>query len=583
MPLDLNRLSDSRLANMGATSIYQAFKTYCTHFQAITERAPHRFEQQDWHGRRADAEERLLLYKTVTDQVVGEIHCLLADRLHDKLVWASMKAVYSNHIFSRDDWELAETFFNSVTRRIFTTVGVDPQIEFVTTDYQSPPTPSRHKVYRSYKTPQPKADLFYEIISGYHPAHRFAHLEQDCRLIAARIQAHLAAQGLTMQRLDMVKSGFYRSQGAYLVGRIQAGSQTIPCVLCLLHGRDGVRDGLYVDSVLLDAASVSILFSFTRSYFHVKIDRPYDLVAFIQTLIPHKRIAEIYISLGYNKHGKTELYRDILRHLAQSEAQFQTAPGQRGMVMAVFSLPDYDLVFKLIKDHFADPKKVTRQNVMAQYDLVFRHDRAGRLVDAQSFEFLEFDRARFDPALLAELLAVAGRAVQVKGDTVVITHAYVQRRVTPLDVYIRQVDELEANAAIRDYGRAIKDMAATNIFPGDMLLKNFGVTRHGRVVFYDYDELRPLTDCHFRRFPAATTYEDELSSEPWFHIAEGDIFPQEFLHFMGLPPGLQQEFLAHHQDLLDTLYWHTTQTRLQNGEYIHILPYRQHQRLYPTP
>ncbi len=579
MQLDLNRLSDSRLANMGAAAIYQAFKSYCAHFQAITDRAPQRFEQQDWHGRRADAEERLELYKTIIDQVVGEIHCLLAERLHDKLVWVSMKAVYSGHIFPRDDWELAETFFNSVTRRIFTTVGVDPQIEFVTTDYQSPPTPSRHKVYRSYKVPHPKADLFYEIISGYHPAARFAHLEQDCQLIAARIQAHLAAQGLTMQRLDMVKSGFYRSHGAYLVGRIQAGSQTIPCIFCLLHS----KDGLYVDSVLLDATSVSILFGFTRSYFHVKIDRPYDLVAFIQTLIPQKRIAEIYISLGYNKHGKTELYRDILRHLTQSDTQFQTAPGQKGMVMAVFSLPDYDLVFKLIKDHFADPKKVTRQNVMAQYDLVFRHDRAGRLVDAQSFEFLEFDQARFDPALLAELLAVAGRAVQVKEDAVVIAHAYVQRRVTPLDIYIRQVDEVEARAAIRDYGRAIKDMAATNIFPGDMLLKNFGVTRHGRVVFYDYDELRPLTDCHFRRFPPAATYEDELSSEPWFHIAEGDIFPQEFLHFMGLPAPLQQEFLAHHPDLLDTPYWHTTQTRLQNGEYIHILPYSQRQRLYPTP
>ncbi|HRQ41179.1 MAG TPA: bifunctional isocitrate dehydrogenase kinase/phosphatase [Chloroflexota bacterium] len=578
MQLDLTRLSDSRIANMGAAAIYQAFKSYCAHFQAITERAPQRFEQQEWHGRRADAEERLQLYKTIIDQTVDQIHNLLDERLCDKLVWASMKAVYSGHIFPLDDWELAETFFNSVTRRIFTTVGVDHQIEFVTTDYQSPPTPSRYKVYRSYKTPQPKANLFYEIIGSYHATAHFAHLEQDCQLIAARIQALLVTRGLSMQRIDMVKSGFYRGQGAYLVGRIQAGNQTIPCIFCLLHGESGI----YVDAVLLDDVSVSILFSFTRSYFHVKIDRPYDLVAFIQTLIPQKRVAEIYISLGYNKHGKTELYRDILRHLAHSEAQFQTAPGQKGMVMAVFSLPDYDLVFKLIKDRFADPKKVTRQNVMAQYEMVFRHDRAGRLVDAQSFEFLEFDQERFDPALLTELLAVAGHAVQVKDGAVVIVHAYVQRRVTPLDIYIRQVSEEEARAAIRDYGRAIKDMAATNIFPGDMLLKNFGVTRHGRVAFYDYDELRPLTDCHFRRFPAAATYEDELSDEPWFHIAEGDIFPEEFLHFMGLPPTLQDEFLAHHRDLLDTPYWHTTQTRLQNGEYIHILPYSQRHRLYPN-
>lgn len=579
MELDFNRLSDSRLANVGATAIYEAFKTYGATFQAITQRAPKRFEQQDWHGRRADAEERLELYKTIIDQIVCEICSLLADRLCDKLVWASMKAVYSGLIAHRDEWELAETFFNSVTRRIFTTVGVDPQIEFVTTDYQSPPTPSRRKVYHSYKVSQPTAELCRQIIRHYHPTATFAHLEADCQLMAARIQETLAAQGVQMQRIDMVKSGFYRSHAAYLVGRIQAGGQMIPCVFCLLHNNEGI----YVDSVLLTASSVSILFSFTRSYFHVTVDRPFDLVKFIRTLIPQKRVAEIYISLGYNKHGKTELYRDILRHLAQSDQQFQVAPGQKGMVMVVFSMADYDLVFKVIKDRFADPKKVTRQNVMQQYELVFRHDRAGRLVDAQSFEFLQFGRSRFDDALLSELLAVAERTIRVAEEAMIVGHAYVQRRVTPLDVYIRQANEAKARLAIVDYGQAIKDMAATNIFPGDMLLKNFGVTRHGRVVFYDYDELRPLTDCHFRRFPQAMTYEDELAAEPWFPIGEQDIFPEEFLRFMGLPPTLEHDFLAHHADLLDVAFWQTMQQRLQAGEYIHILPYSPAEQLPHPP
>jgi isocitrate dehydrogenase kinase/phosphatase len=575
MELDFTRLTDSRLANVGATTMYDAFLSYCATFQAITWRASRRFEAKDWHGRRADAEERLELYKMVVDQTVLQIRQLLANRLHDKLVWVSMKAVYSNLITPRDDWELGETFFNSITRRIFTTVGVDPQIEFVTTDFELPPTPSRGSICRTYEGSQPTADLFRRLILHYHRAAPFAHLEQDCQLVADRIQERLAAENRAMQQIEMVSSGFYRGQGAYLVGRILTNQQTIPCVLCLLHGAEGV----FVDAVLLDESSVSILFSFTRSYFHVNIGRPYDLVQFIRSLIPQKRMAEIYIALGYNKHGKTELYRDLLRHLAQSDQQFHISPGQKGMVMSVFSLPDYDLVFKVIKDHFADPKKVTRQGVMQQYEMVFRHDRAGRLVDAQSFEYLQFERQRFDEALLAELRATAGQTVCVTDQQVVINHAYVQRRVTPLDVYLQQACPTDARSAIVDYGRAIKDMAATNIFPGDMLLKNFGVTRHGRVVFYDYDELRPLTTCHFRHFPQATTYEDELAAEPWFPIGEQDIFPEEFLRFMGLPPTLQPDFLANHHDLLDATYWQTMQTRIRNNEYIHILPYTQAERL----
>ena len=114
---------------------------------------------------------------------------------------------------------------------------------------------------------------------------------------------------------------------------------------------------------------------------------------------------------------------------------------------------------------------------------------------------------------------------------------------TPLDIYLQQATPEEANQAIIDYGQAIKDLAVTNIFTGDMLLKNFGVTRHGRLVFYDYDELRPLTDCNFRKFPQAMSYEDELAAEPWFHIGEDDVFPEEFLRFMGLPNNVKETFL----------------------------------------
>ncbi|MCL4868783.1 MAG: bifunctional isocitrate dehydrogenase kinase/phosphatase [Anaerolineae bacterium] len=571
-----SRLTDSRLANMGAAVIHDAFVAYSQNFNKITRQAQTRFEERDWHGHRADAQQRLGLYGQVINHLVTQIRSLLAERVTDKLVWASMKAVYSSLITTDDDWELAETFFNSVTRRIFATVGVDPQIEFVATDFDMPPTPSPVDVYRSYFPRGHSLEaLLLQIVQEYGYQAKFAHLEQDCAQVARRIEAFVAGNAAAITQIDMVKQPFSRGKGAYLIGRIFTSSGMIPLALALLNNDAGI----YIDAVILDENGVSVLFSFARSYFHVAITRPFDLVYFVHSLIPRKRKAEIYISLGYNKHGKTELYRDLLRHLAQSTAQFEIAPGQRGMVMIVFTLPDYDMVFKVIKDRFDYPKRTTRAEVIRQYEMVFHHDRAGRLVDAQTFEHLQFRQEQFAPALLAELLAVAGQTVCLEGEYLVVRHAYMERQVTPLDLYLAQAAPQDAAAAVIDYGQAIKDLAAANIFPGDMLLKNFGVTRHGRVVFYDYDELRPLTECNFRRFPPSLHYEDELSAEPWFHIGDDDVFPQEFLRFMGFSPTQQAIFITHHADLLDISYWCETQQRIHAGEIISIIPYTQSQRL----
>ena len=572
-----SRLTDSRLANLAARQIFDGFLRYCRRFGEITRQAQQRFEAKDWHAQRADTLERLNLYRQIVDRVVVMVQELLAERQQNNMLWMSMKAVYSGMIAERSDWELAETFFNSISRRIFITVGVDPQIEFVDPDYDLPPLTDPKSLYTSYY-PSTLAETVQQILQACNFTVPFADFAKDCHQISERLAHFLQNQQTNLYRIDVINALFFRGKGAYLIGRIYTPIGLIPMAWVLLQGKRGI----FIDAVLLDANSVSILFSFARSYFHVMVERPSDLVRFIHSILPRKRIAEIYISLGYNKHGKTELYRDLLNHLKQSEAQFEIAPGQRGMVMIVFSLPDFDVVFKLIKDRFAPPKKTTRQDVINNYEMVFRHDRAGRLVDAQSFEFLEFKYGRFTPDLLAELLEVAGSTVHVAGHTVVVNHAYVERQVMPLDLFLQEADEAAANRVIIDYGQAIKDMAVTNIFAGDMLLKNFGVTRHERIVFYDYDELRPLTDCNFRKFPQSITYEDELSAEPWFHIGEKDVFPEEFLLFMGLPGHVKDTFLAYHGDLLDVKFWQGTQKRLAAGEIITIRPYLEEHRL-PQP
>ncbi len=343
----------------------------------------------------------------------------------------------------------------------------------------------------------------------------------------------------------------------------------MPLTLALQHTAGGID----VDAVLLSADEVSIIFSFTRSYFHVEVHRPRDLVMFLKSIMPRKPIAELYIAIGYNKHGKTELYRDLIRHIETSTDKFEIAPGDRGMVMSVFTLPSFDVVFKVIRDRFAYPKTSSRRDVMDRYQLVFKHDRAGRLADVQEFEHLAFARERFSADLLAELAGEAAETVAIGTRMVEIKHVYVERRMTPLNLYIREAKLGDACNAIVDYGQAVRDLAATNIFPGDMLLKNFGVTRHGRVVFYDYDELCLVTDCNFRELPVASDEADEFGGEPWFYVGPSDIFPEEFINFMGLGGELRETFLKAHGEILTAQYWHGIQARHRAGELLDIIPY----------
>jgi len=571
------RLTDSRLANLGANTIFTAFAAYRAEFEALTQEAKRRFEDQDWRGMQADAVERLELYTKTVNRILADLQSLLSERRHDRLIWASTKAVYSGLIANRDDWVLAETFFNSMTRRLFTTVGVDPQIEFVDTDFETPPTSARRPVYRTYERAASTLTLLETILRDDRFNLAYQDLWRDAKSAAAGIEIHLRDIGALriIERAEIVDAVFYRGQGAYLVGRMFSGTHLIPLVLALLH----TPQGLVVDAVLLHENDISILFSFTRSYFHVAVERPYDLARFLKTLMPRKRLADLYISLGYDKQGKTELYRDLLHHLAASLDQFEIAPGARGMVMIVFAMPAYDLVFKVIKDEFLPPKETTREAVRAKYRLVFKHDRAGRLIDAQEFEHLKFERARFSGALLQELQSRAREAVAVDETHVIIKHLYIERQVIPLNIYLREAAASDAAAAAVDYGYAIKDLAASGIFPGDLLLKNFGVTRHGRVVFYDYDELCLLSECNFRKLPPARTYEEEISAEPWFSVRDNDVFPEEFVHFLGLPENLREVFLAPHADLFAPEFWQKHQARQSAGEMIHIFPYDQSQRL----
>jgi isocitrate dehydrogenase kinase/phosphatase len=372
--------------------------------------------------------------------------------------------------------------------------------------------------------------------------------------------------------VEVIRPIFYQISRAYIVGRIVGRSFTLPLVIALKN-TDG---GVLVDAVMVSEDDISIIFGFTRSYFHVDLERVAEAVVFLKSIMPRKPVSELFTVLGRAKQGKTERYRELIRHMEHTQDLFTHAPGERGLVMVCFTLPSFDVVFKIIRDRFAYPKTVLRDEVLAKYRLVFIHDRAGRLVDAQEFRRLRFPRARFAPELLAELQDEAVQTVHVDGADLVFDHMYIERRMTPLNLYLRSAAPQAAEQAVLDYGQCIRDLAYTNIFPGDLLLKNFGVTRHGRVIFYDYDELSQVTDCTFRDVPQATNPEDEMRGEAWFYVGENDVFPETFIRFLGFDEVQRAALLRMHGEILTAAFWRSVQQRLREGEVVEVLPYHPH-------
>jgi len=572
---DSTTLTDSRLAARCAEITQQAFFDYQTRFNAITRRARERFLARDWAGSFDDAAERLHFYNDVLDGLASRIRKLMGGRLPERSIWAGIKAVYSSLIARSPAWEIAETFFNSLTRRVFATDGVDQAIEFVDTDFDTPPPNTRVTVVKTYRG-QSLLELLHSALTDTFEEICWDDLRETANLATARIEAAHTAND-SVPELEIVSSVFYRGRGAYLVGRVLRGGQvSLPIALCLRHEND---QGITLDALLHGDVDLAILFSFTRSYFRVAVECPYRLVRYLQQLMPRKRLIDLYNAIGFHRHGKTEFYRDFITHLRRSTDRFVVAEGARGMVMSVFTLPSYDVVFKLIKDRFDLPKESTREDVRRRYRLVFEHDRAGRLVEAHEFEHLRIPGDRFDPKLRAELLRDAASIVKMEGGDVIIAHAYVERRLRPLNLFFRENEPEAIAAAGRDYGQSIKDLAASNIFPGDLLTKNFGVTRHGRVVFYDYDELCFLTDCNFRKLPEARTPEEEVAAEPWFSVRENDIFPEEFLQFLAFPKPALDTVLQHHREIFGADFWRTIQRQIRAGEIPEVFPYRAERRL----
>jgi isocitrate dehydrogenase kinase/phosphatase len=560
--------------NQIASVIEAGFNAYRDEFAAITRAARSRFQSRAWSEVQQASLDRIKLYRSSSDTMAEQVEALLAQQELDLEDWHEARVQFVDLVAHRPDAELAGTVFNTIFRRTHVHEGIDERFAFVN---HAIPSPLASVPVRQYQSDEGLVPILRRVFADIDLGADFEDQDRDIILIAETMKSLiplLRSDTDHLIQIEVLESVFYRNKGVYLVGRMTIEDHIFPLAVPILNS----RGGLYVDTIIWNENDLSTIFSFTRSYFFVDIESPKAMVSYLNDLLPRKKAWELFTSLGYYKHGKTEFYSNFLAHIEGSDDQFVIAEGIKGMVMTVFTLPSYQTVFKIIKDKFSPTKSVTRQGVLDAYYLVKTHDRVGRMADTQEFSDLFLPRDRFDPLLIEELQKVASSSIKLTQEHVIVRHVYSERLMTPLNLYVQNKTEFELRLVLEDYGNAIKQLAAANIFPGDMLLKNFGVTRHGRVVFYDYDEICYLGEVNFRDIPKSQHPEDGMSSEPWYSVGAADVFPEEFKTFLFSSPALIDLFSEYHGEIFTAEYWRTLQDNVRHNRVIDVFPYRQNRR-----
>lgn len=573
----------NKTARRLAKAILNGFDAFFAEYKNITYGAQGRFERADWQGIQTAMRQRLDLYKQKVTIVAESAQAITGKQLRDRDLWQQTKSEYAAIIQGHRNFEITQTFFNSVYCYVFAHEKIRDLHAFVMEPAaQNVALPIDDVLIRLPYTGDSR-EVFDELLQHCGFNIPFEDMERDIGFICEAFNEHLAPRLNDYQGeiwVETLENLFFRNKAAYLVGRFVCGELNIPFMLPILNNEQGA---LYVDTLLHDTDDISIVFSFSRSYFMVDASTPSAYISFLHNIMPHKEVFELYSAIGFPKHSKTVYYRRAVEMTLASNDQYVIAPGIKGMVMLVFTRDNFDYVYKLIKERFTPPKDMSRDHVRQCYSLVKRWERGGRMADTQEFNNLAFDKRRFCVELLAELKREVPSLLEEHGNVLIIKHCYIERKMIPLNLYIQDCTDQQLHSVMDEYGSAIKQLAAGNLFPGDMLLKNFGVTRHGRVVFYDYDEICPLTDCHFRWLPEPQNDEQAFASQPWYNVAPTDIFPEEFRLFFSGNRRARDIFEQLHKDLYDPAFWIELQDRIRAGYVADVFPYRKKQRFQQRP
>ncbi len=562
-----------------ARTILEAFNKHYRIFLGITQKARERFINQDWQADRVASGERIHLYSLRVNEAVSALNKSFNLEAIDKSVWKDVKLMYVNMLYEHRQPELAETFYNSVFTLSFTHRYYNNDNIFVRPALSTKYLTGDYPVYKSYyPTKETLGSMVNDILDSFDIGLPFVNQSRDAQYLTDQLQSILKITGQYSDayQVQVLTPLLYRNKAAYIIGRVLNDTTYHPFAIPVLH--DDEESGVYADALLTDDGDITNLFSFARAYFMVDTDTPSAVVNFLLKIMPYKTAADLYTAIGLGKQGKTEFYRDFLDHLKHSTDQLMVTKGTLGMVMTVFTLPSYPFVFKVINDKFAPPKTVTHRIVKEKYQLVKMHDRVGRLADTLEFSHVALPLKRFSDELLANIKERIPSSIKIEGENLIIRHLYIERRLEPLNLYVDDANDKQLEEAMIEYGNAIKELAVANVFPGDLLLKNFGVTSHCRVIFYDYDEIELMEDCNFRKIPKPQNMQQIMASEPWYSIDQKDVFPEEFLTFVSSRPDRRALFKKHHGDLLDVDYWKTVQERIRQGKYADVFPYAQEVR-----
>ena len=597
---------DSSLAYDIAKAMMDGFNRHYQLFRTESARAKHRFETADWHGQQRAQRERIEFYDLRVRECSNRLEHEFKAGEQPMDIWQQIKLHYIGLLVNHHQPELAETFFNSVTTKILHRSYFQNDFIFVrpavSTEYIENGESEARPTYRCYyPTRDTMTAVLVQMVNDFDLRNPFVNLQQDAALVQEAMVERLGDAKLRANfQIQVLTSLFFRNKGAYIVGKLINGFNEYPFALPVLPNKEGQ---VAIDAALFGEDDLLMLFSFARAYFMVDMEIPSAYVLFLRSMMPRKPRNEIYNALGLAKQGKTLFYRDFLHHLSHSSDQFRIAPGIKGMVMLVFDLPSFPYVLKVIKDYYPPQKDTTREQIKGKYLLVKQHDRVGRMADTLEYSEVGFPRDRFNDELIAEIEQFAPSQLEIvdrDGDgrlEVIIKHVYIERRMIPLNIYLQEAFDAggaEPNPAegaaaraheqiergVIEYGNAIKDLVAANIFPGDMLWKNFGITRNGKVVFYDYDEIEYITDCNFRRVPQPRNEEEEMSGEIWYSVGPKDVFPETFAPFLLGNPAVREVFMKHHADLLDAAFWQSHKERIQQGYVYDVFPYEQDKRFH---
>ena len=547
---------------------YDLFRTYCA-------KARQCFENGEWQKASQINRERIESYELRVDETVEALEKSFESEARNSDAWPRIKRAYIGQLMDHLQAECAETFYNSVACRVLRREYYNNDHIFwrpvLSTEHLDGSQPSYRGYYPGKKGMR---RCLLAILTRPGLNNPFENLRGDVRRLERAIRK---GQGRKWKResnyqVHILSSLFFRNKAAYIVGRTINGDVITPFVIPLLQNDKGE---LFADTLIDRRKDSAILFSFARAYFFVDMEAPSAYVKFLRSFMPGKSMVDLYAMLGLQKQAKTLFYRGLQYHLDHSRDHFEITPGIPGMVMLVFYLPSHDFVFKVIRDKFAPPKAISREEVKEKYHLVKMHDRVGRMADTLEYSNVAIPINRIDPDLLEQLRSETSLNIEIDDDLLILRHVYIERRMEPLDQYLVGLKGGRRKRAIREYGQAIKDLVSANIFPGDMFKKNFGVTRTRRVVFYDYDEICYVTDCNFRKIPPARDYMDEMAPSGWYSTAEDDVFPETFgPYFFAIQKDLNY-FKRYHGELLEANWWKAQQEEIRNGRPADIFPYRQ--------